>query len=216
MSENQKPRELESCQVITIRPADSTELAEPNPRLPVRALQRVGMFVASCYDPKPMVVPEVVEDFDALPAVVRVAEVCRYQWNEMLYRVSHRGGIQAFWKLCFASMCIFIPAVIVLYLLGMGIAYLLIPLEFASLTLQRIAFQLASIAGLAAGVVILYSVCIIVLKGIGVVAKNPLVTGIFTVVVLIALLTAGIAYGLAWLEFRFPVTSGWLKWLSGG
>ena len=206
MSKNPKPGEPEPCQVITIRPADSTEIAEQKPRSLVRVLRRVGMFVASSYDPKPMEKePEPPEDFDMLLPHERAVEVYRYQWNKMLYRISHRGGIQAFWKLLLTSVLVVMPTVAVLCLVGWGIAYLLMPLEFASITALRIAVNVGGVALVAVGMYI-------VINGIGVVAKNQLIAGIFTIIILIAVFIAGLVWFASWL----PPIPNWLaRWVFG-
>ena len=59
----------------------------------------------------------------------------------------------------------------------------------------------------------LYAVCIIVMNGLSVVAKNPLFTGIFTAVLMLALLIVGFAWGMGWLKSQYPTFFGWMGWL---
>lgn len=189
--------------------AGGGELVERAPKK--MSVSRVVTAMVS-YEPKPMNVPVIDPEFKELSVLPRVAEVCRISAVRLLYAVSPGGGLQAWWKLCFAALCVVVPAVAVLYFAGCSLTYLFEPLESIVFTLQRIALQLVGVAGLAASIVMLYALCRIVLKGTGVIVRSSLLTGIFTVVVLAVLLVVGVAYGLGWLEAQCPLFFSWLKW----
>ena len=200
-------------QKLAVMNADDGELVERTPRGTLMARVVTAMVV---YEPKPMMKPVIDPEFKELSVLPRITEVCRILTARLLYAISPGGGLQAWWKLCFAVLCVLIPAVAVIYLTGMGLTYVLEPVEHTTLALQRIAFQLVGVAGLAAGIIILYAFCRIVLKGTGMIVRSSLFTGIFTIIILLALLAVGVAYGLGWLENQHPLIFGWLKWLLGG
>ena len=200
-------------EVAVATSAGDGELAEQTPRGTL--MSRVATAMVS-YHPKPMSVPVIDPEFEELSVVPRVAEVCRISAARVLYAVSPGGWLQVWWKLCLACLGGILPVVMVLYLAGCSLTYLLEPVELTTLALQRIALHLVSIAGLAASVVILYAFCRIVLKGTGMIVKSSLVTGMFTVVVLVVFLVVGVAYGLGWLEAQCPLIFSWLKWFFSG
>ena len=221
--------EVEASQVIAIPKAEVAEAVEAvdlqgqelsvmnvdDGELVERAPRRLSHVVTAMvvYHPQPMMKPVIHPEFEKLSVVPRVAEVCRVSAARLLYIVSPGGGVQAWWKLCFAVLCVVLPVVMVVYIIGIGVMYVLEPVEHTTHALQRIAFQLIGVAGLAVGIVILYAFSRIVLKGTGMIVRSSLFTGIFTIIILLALLAVGIAYGLGWLESQHPMIYGWLKWL---
>lgn len=205
MSENLRPNETEPECVVVI---------ESNGPKPARGLRRVGDTIMSCYTPKPMSEPVMPADIDDLSAIAAVTEVCRWACAWVLYTLSPRGGLQAWWRLWLIILSGIFPVVLALWCIGMGVMYVLVPIELASLTLQRVALNIGIVAVIAASVTLLFSLCVVALKGVGVIAKSTFITGTFAVIVLAILLIAGIACGIVWLESRFPGVFDWLKWIG--
>ena len=144
MSKTQNPTESEQERMITIHPDGSTEITEKKRELAesrptTSVLRRVGETVLSCYDPQPMKKPEIEPGLRDLPVFVRLAVTCRWGLAKALYPLSSGGRLQAWWRFLIRGLLVVVPALL-------AIKCILWPVQWATLTLQQIAINLAGTA----------------------------------------------------------------------
>ena len=233
MIRKKNQNEAEAGQVITIQKAEVVEAVEvesqgqelvvPNAgggelvEQPSRGAVVVRMMSAmmSGYHPKPMVRPVIDPDFEELTVVPRVAEVCRISAARLLYAVSPEGGLQAWWKMCLAWLGGAISAVLVLSAIAVCLTYFLGHVELASLALQKIAVNLVIGALVVVAGTAIFALVNILIHGAWTLSKSKIMCAIITLVVIIALLVVGLAFGLEWLDSRFSGTfesvRGWAE-----
>jgi len=74
----------------------------------------VGAIRAS-YNPQPVEAPSIDPQLPTLPAVLRVAEVCRFTLSKLEYSLSSGGGLRAWFKLnLLIALLIAAPAILIL------------------------------------------------------------------------------------------------------
>jgi len=85
-------------------------------RMPTRSIiSSIGGTIRASYDPRPITKPIVDADLTTLPAIPRIAEVCRYTLAKLEYSLSSGGGLRAWFKLnLLIALLIAIPALLVM------------------------------------------------------------------------------------------------------
>jgi len=86
------------------------------PRIPPRSIiSSIGGTLRASYDPRPIAKPTVDQQLATLPAIPRIAEVCRYTLAKLEYSLSAGGGLRAWFKLnLLIALLIAIPALLVM------------------------------------------------------------------------------------------------------
>lgn len=152
MSEQNHPHESEDVCDMTIPPTVSTEPTEAanrdvtvakadsieyvGPRSLTEVVQYVGSSIASCYDPVPMEKPVLPLDYHRMPWYERTAETLRYRYLRLLYSVSPKGGVQAWWKLVLLGFLVPVPVLLL-------VVCILWQVQLAMLSVMQIAISLA-------------------------------------------------------------------------
>lgn len=91
------------------------ELAASSPPTTRSIISSIGETIRASYDPRPLAKPTVDPHLATLPAIERVAEVCRYTLAKLEYSLSAGGGLRAWFKLnLLIAVLLAIPALLVL------------------------------------------------------------------------------------------------------
>lgn len=198
-----KPAELLYMQAGEAE-SGKTSVAVTSSVVPV--LHRGLMVALSCYHPVPIMKPEPDADLDDLPALHRITEVCRFKLAEGMYSLSPQGSVQAWWKLLLTWLAVLLPTFAALYLVLLGIAYSLYPVELAALTARNIITHIGVATLVALGVGLAVSLFIVALKGFGILARNTTVSTVIAGVLLAVVLLIAVA----WLMDYFSMFT-WLE-----
>jgi hypothetical protein len=79
---------------------------------PERSLCKLVLYA---WQPVPISAPVIDSGLNALPALERITEVCRYQFLQLEYALSRGGGVRAWLRVnVLVTMALFIPAMFVI------------------------------------------------------------------------------------------------------